>query len=189
MANAASPGTTASTTGANTDKSVSGAIFDRPIQPDKYAPTIPPEHLDEALIVKYEGEQTIEFTKDGETRRVKKHVFQSRGGEGAYFSVFGSPNLNSQLRKVRQGATLLIRYRGKEPDELGRDVHVWDVTGTTATTDHVRQLRATGPWVTRETLFELARQSAASAEKDRLASRRAGQPPEPPPHTDDDLPF
>lgn len=164
------------------------ALFGKKVQPDKYAPTVPPESLAAALIVRYMGEQIIEYKKDGEDRRAKKQLFASRGGEGRWFSVFGSPNLNSQLRKVRTGGILLVKYRGKEPDELQRDVHVWDVAESTATLDQVRALRATPAWVEREESFELEFQVASDADKERMNTRRAA-PPEPPPHTDDDLPF
>jgi hypothetical protein len=168
-------------------------LFGTAVEPDKPAPTVEYDALGRGAIVTHKGLRIIEFKKDGEDRKTKLHMFATRGGGGPWFSMFGTANLDSQLRKTRPGAVLLLRYAGKQPVEGSEQgQHVWEVRETAATAEQIAQLRARPEWVDRELLLDGAILAAATAEKTRRQNRAAssgGGGDAPPPHDDEDRPF
>lgn len=163
------------------------ALFSAPLEADKPAPTVNPEDLVQGAIVRKVGERPITWQKDGTTRRATIHLFANVANLDRWFSLFGSVNLDSQLRKVRDGAAILLRYVGKRPADDGsaKELHTWEIRQTMANPAQLQQLLATAEWAPRLEALDLAITQAAQREQERRAT---GQQPEAPPHTDADAP-
>lgn len=163
------------------------ALFSAPLEADKPAPTVAPEDLVQGAIVRKVGERPITWQKDGGTRRATIHIFSSVANPDRWFSLFGSVNLDSQLRKVRAGAAVLLRYAGKMAlgDGSDRELHTWEIRQTMANPAQLQQLLGTAEWAPRLQALDLAITQAAQREAER---RQLGQQPEAPPHTDADAP-
>jgi hypothetical protein len=177
----------------NITDGLTSQLFGRTIEPDKPAPTLDYDSLRYGAIVTHKGIRVIEYQKDGKNRKTKLHMFATQGGLGPWFSVFGTANLDSQLRKARTGAVLLLRYAGKQKEAGSeQEVHMWEVRETTASPAMIQQLRERPEWRERELALEGAIGQAALAEQERRAQRSSGSGPDdeaPPPHDDNDRPF
>lgn len=162
-------------------------LFTQHVQPDRPAPTLERECLKVPQIVQYKGPRWIEYEKGGEAKKTKKQIFAAQGGTGPWFSVWGSMNLDSQLRQLRPGTLLRLTYLGQEEIDQDNKPHMWEVTATTATASAVAELRSRTPWPERERalLLDIERaQQEALARRD--AARAVGEEPPPP---DDEPPF
>ena len=161
--------------------------FFRTIQPDESAPVVGREDLAQGTIARFIGTRETDNRTTGRKSRI--HTFYARGGEGVPFAVWGSVELDSQLRKLRGGSGIVfIRYNGKVPHPTmpGRTVHKWTVQEALgAKLDHVRKARE--PFAEQEATLDATIAAAAERDKARLAS--LGSMDEPPPPDDDDLPF
>lgn len=159
--------------------------FFRTINPDESAPMLTREDLAQGSIVRFIGTREVDNRSTG--RRSKIHTFYARGGEGVPFAVWGSVELDSQLRKLRGGAgVVFLRYNGKIPHPTmpGRTVHKWTVQEALgAKPAHIAKARE--GFVEQEAALDAAIAAAAEADKARLA---AGAAMDAPPD-DDDLPF
>jgi hypothetical protein len=166
-------------------------LFGKQLDPDKPAPTVDYDALKNGAIVTHQGYSVIEYKKDGQDRKTKLHMFATKGGIGGWFSVFGTANLDSQLRKARAGSIMLIRYAGKQkPDATSeQEQHMWEVRETAATPEQIVQLRERSEWRDRELALDAAIAAAAQAERERRESRQSGQGDGAPPHDDSDVPF
>lgn len=162
-------------------------MFGRNVEADEPAPIIEREHLTQAAIVKHKGSRMVQV--NGRSSMV--HSFKLLGApQGTpWFSLWGSANLNSQLRKVKPGSTLLLRYIGQErnPDDTP-GAHKWDVKPSTVS-DNMLQT-----YLQRPERVQLIRELATVAERALVADRERRQAarnesPAGPPHDDDDLPF
>lgn len=171
-------------------------MFGRVLEPDRPAPTLDYDALRYGAIVVHRGIRVIEYKREGKDRKTKLHLFATRGGGGPWFSVFGTANLDSQLRKAKPGAVLLLQYAGKQPvgmpDQTEQEQHVWHVRETVATPAQVAQLRARPEWVERELALDTAIVAAAVAERERRNGNRAQESgtghDDAPPLDDGDLP-
>lgn len=156
--------------------------FFRTINPDESAPVVNRDDLHTGAIVRYVSTREVEAMG----RRSKLHVFYARGGEGVPFAVWGSSELDSQLRKLRGGTGIVfLRYNGKvtHPTMPGRTVHKWTVQEAIgAKLEHVRKVRA--DWAEQETVLDATIAAASDRDRARLEAGAAEAPPE-----DDDLPF
>jgi hypothetical protein len=166
--------------------------FFRTINPDESAPVVDREALKAGAIVRYIGARDTENRTTG--RRSKIHTFYSEGGEGVAFAVWGSVELDSQLRKLRGGTgVVFLRYNGKVPHPTmpDRTVHKWTVSeAVNARLEHIRSARE--PY--KEAEETLNGVIAAAAEADRQRMLAQGGPGGPgyedvPPPPDDDTPF
>jgi hypothetical protein len=159
--------------------------FFRTINPDESAPVVTREELGQGVIVRYIGTREVDNRSTG--RRSRIHTFYARGGEGVPFAVWGSVELDSQLRKLRGGSgVVFLRYNGKidHPTMPGRTVHKWTVQEALgAKAGHIAKARE--QFTEQEAALDAAIVSAAEADKARLA---AGAAMDAPPD-DDDLPF
>lgn len=160
--------------------------FFRTIKPDEQAPVINRDDLRDGTIARYINTKTVEVTG----RKSHLHVFYARGGEGVPFGLWGSAELDSQLRKLRGGTGIVfIRYNGKQPHPSAPDrtVHKWTVQEAVgAKLEHVRKARE--PFAEQESALDAVIAAAAERERARLAESGPGLEQIPPPD-DDDLPF
>lgn len=160
--------------------------FFRTINPDEAAPIVDRADLTGGVIVRYLGVREVPNRVTGRTSRI--HTFYARGGEGVPFAVWGSAELDSQLRKVRLAPGIVfLRYNGKHPHPTmaDRTVHKWTVQEAVgAKLEHVRKARA--PFADREAALDTVISEAAARDRERLAA--TGVTDAPPPE-DDDLPF
>jgi hypothetical protein len=158
--------------------------FFRTVNPDESAPVVTREELAQGVIVRFIGTRETDNRTTGRKSRI--HTFYARGGEGIPFAVWGSVELDSQLRKLRGGSGIVfLRYNGKveHPTMPGRTVHKWTVQEAVgAKLDHVRKARE--PFAEQEAALDAAVAAAAERDKARLAAGAPDAPPE-----DDDLPF
>lgn len=177
----------------NITDGLTGQLFGRALEPDKPAPTLDYDSLRYGAIVTHKGIRVIEYKKDGQDRKTKLHMFATQGGIGPWFSVFGTANLDSQLRKARAGAVLLLRYAGKQKEPGSeQEVHMWEVRETSASAVMIQQLRERPEWKERELALEGAIRQAALAEQERRQQRSSGSGPDDdgaPPHDDNDRPY
>jgi hypothetical protein len=162
------------------------ALFGSPLEPDKPAPTVNVEDLAVGAIVYKMGERVVTFPREGKTRKATIHIFSPAYNRDRWFSLFGSANLDSQIRKVRPGAAILITYSGKHAldDGSGRELHTWQIRQTQANPAQLQQLLGTGEWQLKVQALDLAITQAAQREQER---RAAGRSPEAPPLTDADF--
>jgi hypothetical protein len=158
--------------------------FFRTINPDESAPVITREELAQGAIVRFIGTRETDNRTTGRKSRI--HTFYARGGEGVPFAVWGSVELDSQLRKLRGGSGIVfLRYNGKidHPTMPGRTVHKWTVQEALgAKAGHIAKARE--PFAEQEAALDASIAAAAERDKARLAAGAADVPPE-----DDDLPF
>lgn len=159
----------------------------RDVKSEQLAPTLAYEALSRGMIIRY-----------GETRKVPSrgrtytlHRFFSRGGQGQPFELWGAAELNGKLKAVRQNAVIYLRYDGKQPapDNPGQEVHTFTVREAPARADVnalLEQMRAAADGLDREIRLAADRER----ERRRDNSNQQGRADvEPPPHSDDDLPF
>ena len=162
--------------------------FTQKVEPDKNAPTLDREVLRLSQIVQYKGVRFIEYDKDGATQKTRKHIFASQGGAGPWFSLWGSMNLDSQLRQLRPAAVFKLTYLGQEDLGENNKPFTWEVLTTSATPAQVDQIRQREPWPDHERqLLEAIARQAAEEHARRDARRAAGDPAAD--AGDDDLPF
>jgi len=158
--------------------------FFRTINPDESAPVVNRDDLTQGTIARFISTREVESMG----RKSRLHVFYARGGEGVPFAVWGSAELDSQLRKLRGGAGIVfIRYNGKQPHPSmpGRTVHKWTVQEAVgAKLEHVRKVRA--PFADQEAALDKVIAEAVERDRARLATSGTDEPPPP---DDDDLPF
>lgn len=162
------------------------ALFSPPLEADKPAPTINAEDLVSGAIVRKKGERLVKFKREGKDRQTTVHMFESAANPDRWFSLWGSQNLDSQLRKVKPGQAMLLRYNGKRTldDGTGREVHTWEIRVTSANPAQLQQLLGTADWQPRVQALDLAITQGAQREAERRAA--GSSEPEPPPHTDAD---
>lgn len=156
----------------------------RTVNPDESAPIVDRSELSQGVIVKFIGTRKVDSHTPGR-RYSTIHTFYARGGEGLAFAVWGSTELDSQLRKLR-GNILYLRYGGKQPHATlpDRTVHKWAIQEALgARPEHIRKVRET--FADQEAALDVAIGAALERDKARMA---LGQPEAPPPE-DDDLPF
>jgi hypothetical protein len=165
------------------------ALFSPPVEADKPAPMVNAEDLAQGAIVLKKGERPVKFRREGKERTTTVHIFASVAQPDRWFSLWGSQGLDSQLRKVRPGAALLLRYTGKRnlDDGTGREVHTWEIRQTSANPAQLQQLLGTAEWQPRVQALDLAITQATQREAERRAAGGSSEP-EPPPHTDADAP-
>ena len=173
------------TTSTQAADAATDAMFGHSITPDKPAPTLTPDDLKEGAIVRHEGARVVEYTRDGAKKTAKLHLFSSKGGEGDWFSLFGTAQLDSQLRKARAGVVILLKYLGKVKTPDGNEPHTWEVRPSSAGAEQIRKVRELD-WRDRETILDGQIKAAEAREKMRREVRQA---PAPAPAEDDDLPF
>lgn len=158
--------------------------FFRTINPDESAPVVERAELAQGAIVRFIGTREVDNRQTG--RRSRIHTFYARGGEGVPFAVWGSVELDSQLRKLRGGTGIVfLRYNGKVDHATmpGRTVHKWTVQEAVgAKREHVQKAREA--FTEHEAALDTAVAAAAERDKARLAAGAELPPPE-----DDDLPF
>lgn len=158
--------------------------FFRTVNPDESAPVVERAELSQGAIVRFIGTREVDNRQTG--RRSRIHTFYARGGEGVPFAVWGSVELDSQLRKLRGGTGIVfLRYNGKTEHATmpGRTVHKWTVhEAVGAKMEHVRKARE--QFAEQEAALDAAVAGAAERDKERLAAGAAEPPPD-----DDDLPF
>jgi hypothetical protein len=158
--------------------------FFRTINPDESASVVGREDLAQGVIVRFIGTRDTDNRTTGRKSRI--HTFYARGGEGIPFAVWGSVELDSQLRKLRGGTgVVFLRYNGKIPHPTmpGHTVHKWTVQEALgAKLEHVRKARE--PFAEQEAKLDAAIGAAAERDKARLAAGQQDTPPD-----DDDLPF
>ena len=166
--------------------------FGPEVQPDRPAPTIDRELLRQPQIVQYIGARVIEYKKNGEDKRTRKQVFASAGGNGPWFSLWGTMNLDSQLRQVKYGAIVRITYKGQEADAAGNQPHLFSVQVANGTRAQLDALRAQDEWAQAETWLrdQIEKQRADDmAKRDAARADGAASGDDVPPHDDADLPF
>lgn len=164
-----------------------GALFGRNVEADEPAPIIERAFLAPGAIVKHKGSRTVMVS--GRSSMV--HSFKLLGAPAGtpWFSLWGSANLNSQLRKVKPGSTLLLRYVGQQRnDDDSPGAHQWEVKPSTVSDNML------GQYLQRPERVHLIRELATVCERaltDDRERRKAQQNDNPagPPHDDDDLPF
>lgn len=163
--------------------------FFRTVNPDESAPVIGREDLAQGAIVRFIGTRDTDNRTTGRKSRI--HTLYARGGEGVPFAVWGSVELDSQLRKLRGGAGIIfLRYNGKveHPTMPDRTVHKWTVREAVGVKlEHVRKARE--PFAEQEAALDAAIAAAAERDKARLAAAGPGAESDVPPPEDDDLPF
>lgn len=162
------------------------------VTPDARGAQIDKDALRTGVIVRHVGTRYV----DSDKARGFRHTFKTRGGMngGMLFEIWGTTELNSMLKKLRSGVILYLRYGGKEPhpDLPGADVHKWDVRDSRHA-DVTPELREAitdnaAAQSSLEDLISVAKQKERDRfEQQRDAARARGE--EPPPLTDDDLPF
>lgn len=164
-------------------------IFTQRVEPDRPAASVNRELLRTPQIVKYIGPRYIEYEKDGAMQKTKKQLFQAQAGHGPWFAVWGTLNLDSQLRQLRLGALIRLRYLGQDENaEADRKPHLWEVSATSATPAAVDKLRAAEPWPSYEAQLLAGIEQAKAEDQARRDARQAAAEV-PPPDQDDDLPF
>lgn len=165
------------------------ALFSPPLEADKPAPTINAEDLTAGAIVRKKGERLVSFKREGQPRKTTVHIFESAANPDRWFSLWGSQNLDSQLRKVKPDQAMLLQYLGKRTldDGTAREVHTWQIRVTSANPAQLQQLLGTAEWTQRVQALDLAITAGAQREAERRALTGSSEP-EPPPHTDQDAP-
>src|SRR4051812_12915355 len=148
------------------------ALFSPPLQADKPAPTINAEDLAGGAIVRKTGERPVAFKREGKDRKTTVHMFESVANPDRWFSLWGSQNLDSQLRKVKPGQAMLLRYTGKRAldDGSGRELHTWEVRVTSANPAQLQQLLGTAQWQPLVQQLDLAITQGAQREAERRAA-------------------
>lgn len=161
----------------------------RTVNPDESAPVVDRAALTQGVIVRFIGTRRVENATQGPGRTSNIHTFYARGGEGIPFAVWGSQELDSQLRKLRGGTGIIfLRYNGKHPHATvpGHTVHKWSVQEALgAKLEHVRKARE--PFAEQEAALDKVIGDAAARDRERLAAAGIGGSDVPP--EDDDLPF
>ncbi len=163
-------------------------IFTKRVEPDRPAPTLERELFTEPQIVQYKGVRFIEYKKDGEDRRTKKHLFAAAGGAGPWFSLWGSMNLDSQLRQLNAAAIIRLRYAGQIEERDGNKPHLFDVTATSASPAAIDQLRNVPEWKEREEWLAGRIAAALADDQAKRDAKRTAHDDGAPPHDDDDQP-
>lgn len=164
------------------------ALFGRTLEADKPAPMIEREQLRAGAVVRHKSARTVKTSSGNSV----VHSFELLAApEGTpWFSLWGSANLNSQLRKAKPGAVLLLRYLGQDTNaDNTPGAHQWEVKPSTAPAASVQLYLSSGdrPRAVRD--FATIIDQAQAAERERRASRRSDAPAAPE-HTDDDfIPF
>lgn len=162
------------------------ALFGRSVEPDKPAPIIEHSHLHAAVVVRHRSTRQVKTRTGGSTI----HAFAlGVAPDAPWFSLWGSANLNSQLRKLRPGAVVLLRYAGQvtNPDETP-GAHQWEVRATSAPVAKIAEYLAGEDVAKRMRELTTIIERAGTEDRERRDARRAAN--EPPPHTDDDfIPF
>lgn len=149
------------------------------------APTLEYDDLTRGMIVRYKGVR--KFTaRDNKSYAV--HQFVSRAGTGQPFELWGAAQLNGKLRPLKAPVIVYLRYDGKQPspEQPDQEVHTFTVrtppSGTNVT-------QALGQMATAADALDRSIRLALERDRERRQANRAGGEPEPPPHTDSDLPF
>lgn len=165
-------------------------VFTQDIPADRPAVTLDRDVFRTPQIVQYKGPRWIEYEKDGSTQRTKKQLLATQAGHGPWVAIWGSMNLDSQLRKLKLGAVLRLRYLGVDDTVEGdRKPHLWEVTATTASMAQVDELRGKAPWPAYErALLDAVERAKAENLARRDAAHAATEEP-PPPDDEDRLPF
>lgn len=158
----------------------------RTVNPDESASIVAREELTQGAIVKFIGTRKVENRGMGRMSTI--HTFYARGGEGLPFALWGSSELDSQLRKLR-GSVVFLKYNGKHahPTVPDRTVHKWTVQEAVgARVEHIRKVRE--GFAEQEAALDAAIGAAVERDKARLAAGGPGLDEVPPPD-DSDLPF
>lgn len=186
-ATTAAPAAAAAPSTAAPQRDPEAALFGRNVEADEPAPIIEREHLKAGALVKHKGSRTVMVSG----RSSVVHSFKLLGAPAGtpWFSLWGSANLNSQLRKVKSGTTMLLRYVGQQRnDDDSPGAHQWEVRPSTVSDNMLVQ------YLQRPERVQLIRELATVCERaltDDRERRKAHQNDNPagPPHDDDDLPF
>lgn len=148
------------------------------------APTLEYDELTRGMIVRYLGIR--KFTaRDQKTYNL--HKFVSRAGTGQPFELWGAAQLNGKLRPLKVPALVYLRYDGKQPstENPDQEVHTFTVKLPPSGTDVRAALAA---MQSAADALDRSIRIALERDRDRRQANRSGEP-EPPAHTDDDLPF
>lgn len=116
----------------NQDASPSlNALFGENLPADRPAPIIERALLDLGFAVRHQNTRQVKTNNGVSTI----HAFSLLGisKDAPWFSLWGSANLNSQLRKAKPGAVLYLRYAGQVLNDDGTPgAHQWKVKPSTA---------------------------------------------------------
>ena len=88
--------------------------------------------LTQGVILQFRGTQRFP-RKDGDGVTVV-HTFLARAGTGERFSLFGTAQLDSKLRAIKQGGTVWLSYAGRKLID-GQETHDWNVSDGGRLTD------------------------------------------------------
>lgn len=165
-------------------KSGIDALFGGNVPPDRTAPMLEREHLERPIVVRHKGTRAVKTNNGMSTI----HTFSLVAAEDKWFSLWGSANLNSQIRKLKPGAVLQLGYTGQVTNDDGTPgAHQWLVRPSTATLQSIVAYLGRPDEVKRTAELVEAIDRAQAADRERRAARAGG--PDGPPHDDDDMPF
>ena len=163
-----------------------------PVTPEARGVQVDREALATGVIVQHVGTRYV----DSDKARGFRHTFRTRGGlvGGMVFEIWGTAELNGMLKKLRPGVIMFLRYGGKvrHPDLPGADVHKWDVRDSrhSEVTPELREAikdNGDAQFALEAVISDVREKERARFEQRRADAQARGE--EPPPHTDDDLPF
>lgn len=155
------------------------------VKSELLAPTLAYDVLQRGMIVRYSATRKLNAKGRGYTL----HKFFSRGGTGQPFELWGAAELNGKVKALRPNAVIYLRYDGKKPDAEGQEVHTFTVREAPNSANVpalVAQMQSAADALDREIRLAMDRER----DRRRAASGRdEWDGPEPPDHTDSDIPF
>lgn len=163
-------------------------MFGRNLEADAPAPIIEREHLKAGAVVQHKGTHQVK-TANGPS---VKHTFRLVGAPDntPWLALWGSANLNSQLRKAKPGSVLLLRYRGQDNNPDGSPgAHLWDVKPSNVSLPQLLKYLESPERQTAIRELATVIQRAHEADRERRQAQRESSSPFGPPHDDDDIPF